>query len=205
MTKNYRAFTLIELLITVSIIAILAVIAVPNFLEAQTRAKVATARNDMRALAGAIEAYSVDYGRLPYDGEPGFTYYGWSNALRQVTTPIAYLTTLPVDPFNARVGEPTRPGHTHYLDAGRRQQCYDYSSAYWNAIGIDKDMTRVWRAHFGSSAWKISSAGPDLNHTFGLAAMYDPTNGTVSDGDLIRSQAGTEPIAPIAPEDMMFQ
>ena len=59
------AFTLIELLIVVAIIAILAAIAVPNFLEAQTRAKVSRAKADMRTEATALETYNIDWGTYP--------------------------------------------------------------------------------------------------------------------------------------------
>lgn len=56
-----KAFTLIELLIVVAIIAILAAIAVPNFLEAQTRAKVARVLSDQRTYATALETYMIDH------------------------------------------------------------------------------------------------------------------------------------------------
>ena len=59
--SRLKGFTLIELLIVVAIIAILAAIAVPNFLEAQTRAKVARVKADMRTLATALESYYVDH------------------------------------------------------------------------------------------------------------------------------------------------
>lgn len=60
-----KAFTLIELLIVVAIIAILAAIAVPNFLEAQTRAKVARVMSDQRTYATALETYQIDYSSYP--------------------------------------------------------------------------------------------------------------------------------------------
>ena len=60
-----KAFTLIELLIVVAIIAILAAIAVPNFLEAQTRAKVARVMSDQRTYATALETYMIDNNSYP--------------------------------------------------------------------------------------------------------------------------------------------
>src|SRR5210317_2224960 len=63
--KRIKAFTLIELLIVVAIIAILAAIAVPNFLEAQIRSKVSRVKSDQRSLATAIESYYVDNNSYP--------------------------------------------------------------------------------------------------------------------------------------------
>ena len=54
-------FTLIELLIVVAIIGILAAIAVPNFMNAQIRAKISRALADLRGIRTALESYAVDY------------------------------------------------------------------------------------------------------------------------------------------------
>ena len=63
-----KGFTLIELLIVVAIIAILAAIAVPNFLEAQTRAKVSRVLSDMRTVNTALETYKIDNNKYPPHG-----------------------------------------------------------------------------------------------------------------------------------------
>src|SRR5437868_3990543 len=93
--RTNSAFTLIELLIVVAIIAFLAAIAVPNFLEAQTRAKVSRAKADLRTVATALETYCVDNNGYPLNG-------GAFHIVPIVlTSPVAYLTThFLVDPFS---------------------------------------------------------------------------------------------------------
>ena len=55
-----KGFTLIELLVVIGIIGILALLAVGNFQEYKARAHNATARQDLRNIATAEEAYYVD-------------------------------------------------------------------------------------------------------------------------------------------------
>jgi len=184
MCKN-PGFTLIELLIVVAIIAILAAIAVPNFLEAQMRAKISRTKADMRTMATATEAYRVDNNQYPAWG-PGYTERGditWDTRQARLTTPIAYITSLPHDPFCSI--------HAHNPHA-----LYDYivTDFFTGVLGdyywCTQDPTTPL-VQFRVLVY-IRSWGPDqlqeIPDTVGsgwhLSQAYDPTNGTKSRGDL---------------------
>lgn len=218
MKAKKKGFTLIELLIVVAIIGILAAIAIPNFLQAQIRAKVAKAQADMRTIATALETFRLDNGIFPVacniniidpngNSTTAFPYYpiglppntcgavtgdpntGVSNRFNQLTTPIDYMT------YNFADEDPFVP-----LNILSGYDSYDY----WSVS--------TWKYAFGGThpnahppnysrtvrgaMYRMASAGPDRIHTFGGPSPpasadnpgwnYDPTNGTVSKGDIVR-------------------
>jgi len=201
--KKKYGFTLIELLIVVAIIAILAAIAVPNFLEAQVRAKVSRAKSDLRTYATAIESYAVDNNKPPreYDASPAKDgpFFGQTNAsgimAPILSTPISYISNAyGLDPF-VKQGDniPEDEKYFTYQDI-RERRIDNPASAFWPAAEI----------YYGY--WRMCSIGPDRKFTGGgftnsAQLPYDPTNGTISPGNIWRSPRGGDigepPVGPL--------
>jgi general secretion pathway protein G len=174
-----RGFTLIELLITVAILAILAVIGLPNLLEAQTRAKVSRAKNDIRTLSGAIEAYAIDEKHYPIQG---WIYNPEDPRLRRLgvlTTPIAYIGAVPLDPFDSAEALTHGPGDRGIYNYGVKVS--DQSKYALSSDGPDRNLDyHDIRLYPGFDEKFLT----DASYNF---LRYDPTNGTVSEGDIIRA------------------
>jgi prepilin-type N-terminal cleavage/methylation domain-containing protein len=58
--RSKGAFTLVEIMIVVAIIALLAAIAVPNFLRARKRSQATRILEDLRMLDAAIDQYAIE-------------------------------------------------------------------------------------------------------------------------------------------------
>jgi prepilin-type N-terminal cleavage/methylation domain-containing protein len=211
-----KAFTLIELLIVVAIIAILAAIAVPNFLEAQIRSKVSRVKSDLRTFATAIEAYSVDYnnpppeaGRAPF---PGLTFSPGGSLqtgilTSAITTPVAYMTNFVIfDPFMIEDKAATMDTRlfTYQAYAWRWPKAKPNALPDTQAISANEGSMLTgggFRDLYGD--WRLFSVGPDKSWTndparpgffspANVGLPYDPSNGTISQGNIVRSQKESE-------------
>src|SRR3954462_14253319 len=64
-----NAFTLIELLLVLVILAVLAAVVVPKFTHRSEEAKIAAAKADIASLDVALDAYEIDNSKFPSSDE----------------------------------------------------------------------------------------------------------------------------------------
>jgi prepilin-type N-terminal cleavage/methylation domain-containing protein len=69
--RKSRAFTLVELMVTVTIISLLAAAAVPAFIKVKQRSIATAIANDFRVFATALDTYSHETGRWPAEVDAG--------------------------------------------------------------------------------------------------------------------------------------
>src|SRR6266550_4152495 len=80
--RRAAGFTLVEIMIVVSVIALLAVMALPSFLRARQQAQNAKFMNGLRVASGAFELYAIEHNAYPADVSRGVvpagmaTYFG---------------------------------------------------------------------------------------------------------------------------------
>ncbi len=219
--RNCRTgFTLIELLIVVAIIGILAAIAVPNFLNAQTRAKMSRCLADMKAVSTAAQLFGTDRNKMLVDIrdddttigtdriQNDFNGIGWNGGsgnrnnlavLSPLTSPVSYMGSIPRSPFV--------PAHMLTSNSGNNEgfgRIGNDAYAYWDNDPEIQEPSgnnhQDWNLGFLGRyvprlrPWDfiVISFGPaaDSGTTLNYGLPYHPSNGLHSNGEVFITSYG---------------
>lgn len=130
--RNRRAggFTLIELMIVMAIIAILATIAIPSYINAVRHAKEAVLKEDLHTMRSAIDSYTVDKGKAPQSLDD--------------LVQTGYLKEIPVDPVTGRSDTWEVSQSDNFIDIDQTQGGIDNVHSGAQAVATDGSSYNTW-------------------------------------------------------------
>jgi len=169
--KNF-GFTLIELLVVISVIGILASIALVSFGPAQKQARDTQRKSDLKQIRTALELYYNDYGYYPPSacGYDCNGYYfstggdGWIPGLAQ------YMNgKVPVDPKNTGGSPWGANGYTYaYGNVGKNTYPgkFDLTAHLENTNDSNRCEIKCWKYYFNNRNWCSACGGSHSNQIY---------------------------------------
>lgn len=188
----------VELLIVVAMVGLLGAVALPRYRQADTMTKYAQVLDNFGQIKVALDAYNVDAGVFP-ETDMGMSYYvAGKRSIHRLTTPVAYLPSIPASPFTEAFAsfEPRAERNVLYA----RSFLFDsttiepnFSNDFWAFAFQHSGLSGALMTAVRENKWSLRSCGPDGIDDRGSAApgygtgarVYDVTNGIASRGDIV--------------------
>jgi prepilin-type N-terminal cleavage/methylation domain-containing protein len=124
-SSGRKAFTLVEIMIVVAIIALLAAIAVPGFVRSRKRSQAARILNDLRLIDSAVDQYAIETSKK---GGDLVDIADWTNYLKKDT--MLYATG--ADLFGNSYGSQTVDSLPHVPSTAKTNLAPVADDSFWS-------------------------------------------------------------------------
>lgn len=194
--RGRSGFSLIELLIVVSILGVLAAAMMPRMMDYRTRARVIKVRAEMDDVGHALLSFSLTHGTYPQERTLDFV-----RRLVPLTTPLAFMPCIPEDFYATELPASFKATRSNpdWMKAYKINDKMVYPRTFEYLFHNRSDNWSAICSRPNAAAWALKSVGPDkMPVWFGnkLLVTYDPSNGTTSYGDIIITGPGLQADGP---------